>query len=78
MSMSGEWDWLADMSDEWEIPGELEEPTGFPEANMAIKILSCEILGHDVRAAVGRFVTAQALSTICFLEGVKGSEAEMR
>ena len=50
-----------DLPDEWQWPPEIDVPTPYPETNLAIKILSCEFIGHDVQAAVGRFVTEQAL-----------------
>lgn len=66
------WEWLDDLPDEWEYPPELEAPTPFPETNLVIKIVSCKYIGHDVRAAVGRFVSEHAIYTIWLTE-VKGS-----
>lgn len=71
-------EWLNELPEELETPLDLREPTENPEVNLVIKILSCEILGHEVRAAVGRFVTEQALFTIWFLDDVKGSGREMK
>ncbi|BCB88104.1 hypothetical protein Psuf_054170 [Phytohabitans suffuscus] len=72
------WEWLNDLPREWEVPSELLEPAGSPEVNLVIGILSSEILGHEVRAAVGRFVTEHALFTIWFAEDVKRSDRSMK
>jgi len=72
------WEWLNDLPEEWRTPLDLLEPTADPDTNLVIRILSCEILGHEVRAAVGRFVTEQALFTIWFLDDVKGSGRGMK
>lgn len=72
------WEWLNDLPKEWETPPELLEPTGDPEANLVIRILSSEVLGHEVRAAVGRFVTEHALFTIWFFDNVKRSDRGMK
>lgn len=62
-----------DLPDEWQWPPEIDVPTPYPETNLAIKILSCEFIGHDVQAAVGRFVTEQALYMIWYVREVKQS-----
>lgn len=44
-------------------PAELDVPTPFLEANLAIKILSCEYVGHDVVEALGRYFSEYARSS---------------
>jgi hypothetical protein len=36
----------------------------FPDANPANRILACEYIGLDLRAAVGRYITERALYMI--------------
>jgi len=64
------WGWLEDLPDEWEAPAELGAPTPYPEVNLAIKLLSCEFLGFEVRVAIGRFVSEEALYDLWFLENL--------
>jgi hypothetical protein len=60
-------EWLNDIPDEWEPPEELLEPTGDIVANLAIKMLRCEFLGHRVRILLGQFIAEQSLFTVWFL-----------
>ncbi len=61
------------MPGEWEPPADLCKPTRYPEANLAIRLLSCEILGHEVYVSLGRFITEHSLYTIWFMHEVKGA-----
>jgi len=61
------WDWLDEVPDDWVPPEDLSGPTGSVDTDLAIRLLSCEILGPEVRAAVGRFVTEQAQYLLWFL-----------
>ncbi|MFC1429147.1 hypothetical protein ACEZDB_00530 [Streptacidiphilus sp. N1-3] len=67
------WEWLDDLPDEWEAPSDLQIPTPYPEVNLAIRLLSCDFLGFEVRAAIGRFVTQEALYDIWFLENFEAA-----
>lgn len=72
------WEWLSELPEEWQPPPELQSPTNSAEANLAIKILSCGILGHEVVSALGRYITENARFTIWFLRDVKGSDRGMK
>ena len=61
------------MSDDWDPPDELMRPTRYPSDNLAIIMLTCETLGHDIRVLLGQFITEQSRLNIWFLEEVKGS-----
>ena len=61
MPMPPGWEWLDDLPDEWEAPPDLQIPTPYPEVNLMIRLLSCEFLGFEVRAEIGRFVAEEAL-----------------
>lgn len=63
--------WLSEVPDEWEPPGELLEPSSSVEANLAIRMLSCDYLGHEVRVLLGRFIAEHSLFTLWFLREVK-------
>jgi hypothetical protein len=65
------WEWLDDLPEEWEAPPDLQRPTRYPEVNLVIRLLSCEFLGFEVRAAIGRFVTEEALYDMWFVENVE-------
>jgi len=67
------WEWLDDLPDEWEAPSDLQGPTPYPEVNLTIQLLSCEFLGFDVRVAIGRFVTQEALYDMWFIENVESA-----
>ncbi len=41
--------------------------------NLTIQLLSCDFLGFEVRAAIGRFVTQEALYDIWFVENVEAA-----
>jgi hypothetical protein len=61
-------EWLDDVPDEWEPPIDLLEPSRDPIANLAIKMLSCDHLGHRALALVGQFVAEHSLFTLWFLD----------
>ena len=61
------WGWLNELPDEWQPPAELDVPTANWATNLAIIILSDESVGHEVQAAVGRFVGEQALYMIWYV-----------
>ncbi len=67
------WEWLDELPDEWEAPSDLQSPTPYPEVNLTIQLLSCDFLGFEVRAAIGRFVTQEALYDIWFVENVEAA-----
>jgi hypothetical protein len=67
------WEWLDELPDEWEPPAELGVPTSVTHTNLAIKIMSCDFIGHETSAAVGRFVTEHALFTMWYVREVKQS-----
>lgn len=77
MSLPEGWEWLDELP-EWEPPQELMGPAKSVELNLAIRMLSCDILGKNICALVGRFVTEQSLFTIWFLRDVKGSGRDIR
>lgn len=66
-------EWLDEAQEEWETPVDLQSPTRYAEANLAIKLLSCEFLGHEVRVALGRFISEYSLYTVWFHREVKRS-----
>ncbi|MFY1636230.1 hypothetical protein ACN27F_23655 [Solwaraspora sp. WMMB335] len=78
MSMPQGWEWLEDLPDEWEAPPDLQTPTPYPEVNLVIRLLSCEFLGFEARAAIGRFVTEEALYDMWFIEKVQTAGWEMK
>lgn len=78
MSMPQGWEWLDDVPNEWEAPPELQNPTPYLEVNLAIRLLSCDFLGFDVRVEIGRFVTEEALYDIWFVENVQSAGWEMK
>lgn len=61
------------MSEEWEPPDELLSPAVAVDLNLAIRILSCEVIGRDICVLVGRFIAEQSLYAIWFHDEVKGS-----
>ncbi|MFD0631730.1 hypothetical protein [Catenulispora yoronensis] len=65
------------MPDEWEAPLDIQKPTPYPEVNISIRLLSCEYLDFETRAAVGRFVSAEAEYDIWYLGNVKSAGWEM-
>lgn len=62
------------MSQNWELPEELQAPVRHASSNLAIRMLSCPTIGHDVLTLLGQFITEQSLMNIWFLEDVKGSD----
>jgi hypothetical protein len=72
------WEWLDDLPDEWEAPPDLGVPTPYPEVNLAIRLLSCEFLGFEVRVAIGRFVSEEALYDMWFIENVETASWGMK
>lgn len=71
MPMPQGWEWLDDLPDEWEAPPDLQSPTPYPEVNLEIQLLSCEFLGFEVRAAIGRFVAEEAFYGLRFVDNVE-------
>ncbi|KJK58196.1 hypothetical protein [Saccharothrix sp. ST-888] len=71
------WEWLDELPT-WEPPKELRGPASSTALNLAIKMLSCDILGNDVCALVGRFVTEHSLFNVWFLRDAKGSGRDAR
>ncbi|MER5336943.1 hypothetical protein [Micromonospora sp. NPDC002717] len=69
-----DFDWLSEVPDEWEPPSELLEPSRSVEANLAIRMLSCDYLGHEVRVLLGRFIAEHSLFTLWFLKEGKTSQ----
>lgn len=68
-----DFDWLSEVPDEWEPPGELLEPSRSVEANVAIRMLSCDYLGHEVRVLLGGFIAEHSLFALWFLRERKAS-----
>jgi hypothetical protein len=67
------WGWLDELPDEWRPPQELEAPTSDPGANLAIRLLSDERLGHDVRVLLGQWIAERSLLTL-WVMGDSGGE----
>ena len=55
------WEWLDEPRERWETPDLLRGPATSAPTNLAIVMLSCDFLGHELSALVGRFVTEYAL-----------------
>lgn len=72
------WEWFDELPEEWEPPEELLSPSNSPEHNLAILMLSCDVLGRDVCALIGRFITEQSLFTLWFLRDVKRSGRDLK
>lgn len=68
MTVPRDWEWLDGMPDEWEAPRELQDPTPYPEVNLAILLLSCDFLSFEVRAAIGHFIVEEAQYDMWFVE----------
>ena len=64
------WEWGDDFPEEWEVPVDLQAPTPYPEVNLVILLLSCDFLDFEVRAAIGTFVSQEALYDQWFVENV--------
>jgi len=65
------WRWLYEVPEAPDPPG--LSPTGTLENDLPIALLSCNLIGADIRAEVGRLVTEHALYTLWFLEHGKRS-----
>ncbi|MFG1609856.1 hypothetical protein [Actinoplanes sp. NPDC049265] len=72
-SPSPAWPSPDDLPEEWEPPEELMSPTPYAEVNLSIRLLSCDFLNFQVRDAIGRFVSEEALYDVWFLENVENS-----
>jgi len=68
-----DFDWILELPDGWEPPDELRTPSMSIEANLAIRMLSCDYLGHEVRVLLGRFITEHSLFTLWYLREAKSS-----
>jgi hypothetical protein len=77
MALPEGWEWLDELPT-WEPPQELRSPASSTALNLAIRMLSCDILGNDVCALVGRFVTEYSLFNIWFLQDAKKSGRDAR
>ncbi|MFZ3493733.1 hypothetical protein ACODT5_10995 [Streptomyces sp. 5.8] len=61
MSRPDGWEWLDEPREQWEVPDSLRGPARSTPSNLAIAMLSCDFLGHDVSALVGRFIAEHSL-----------------
>lgn len=66
--MSEEWNWIEDLP-EWDLPADLNAHDVPPPYNLAIMILSCKLLGNEVRALVGRYVTEYSYLNVWLASG---------
>ncbi|MDG4802940.1 hypothetical protein [Micromonospora sp. WMMD980] len=73
-----DFDWLSELPDEWKPPGELLEPSKSVEANLAIRMLSCDYLGHEVLVLLGRFIAEHSLFTLWFLKEGKALQRGLK
>jgi hypothetical protein len=55
------WEWLDEPRPRWETPEALRGPVGSVPVNLALALLSCDFLGHEIRVLVGRFVSEHSL-----------------
>jgi hypothetical protein len=76
MSESERSRWLREVRQDWEVPEELLTPATAIESNLAIRILSCDVVGHEVRVLLGHFIAEQSLFTIWFLQEVKNTSVD--
>ncbi|MBT2472107.1 hypothetical protein J7E97_30660 [Streptomyces sp. ISL-66] len=76
VSLPPSWGWLDGIPDEWEPPEELLTPSSSIENNLAIKILSSELVGAKISEWTGRFVVEQSLLS-AWLHQAKQGDAEM-
>jgi hypothetical protein len=72
------WEWIYELPDEWKPPQELEAPTFDPGANLAIRLLSEEGIGHEVRALIGQWIAERSLLTLWFLRDMGGERGNLR
>ncbi|MFJ8473185.1 hypothetical protein [Kitasatospora sp. NPDC094011] len=55
------WEWLDDdRRERWDVPESLRGPAASTPVNLAVAMLSCDFLGHELCVLVGRFVTEHA------------------
>ncbi|MFD7454232.1 hypothetical protein [Kitasatospora sp. NPDC059827] len=54
------WEWLDEPRERWDVPDSLRGPAPSAPLNLAVAMLSCEFLGHELCVLVGRFVTENA------------------
>ncbi|WP_404954939.1 hypothetical protein [Streptomyces sp. 147326] len=66
---------MDEVPDEWDPPEELLTPSNSIEHNLAIKILSCELVGVKISEWTGRFVVEQSLLSAWLYE-LKQSDVE--
>lgn len=79
MSLPPSWGWLDGIPDEWDPPEELLTPSSSIENNLAIKILSSELIGARISEWTGRFVVEQSLLSAWLHEAKQGdAERAMR
>lgn len=72
MSLPEGWDWVNELPT-WEPPEELRGPVGPVALNLAIRVLSCDVLSNHIRALVGSFITEYSLFNIWFARDVKST-----
>ncbi|MEV0292289.1 hypothetical protein [Nocardia sp. NPDC050710] len=72
MPINDDWKWLEELPS-WEIPEELEGPTNVTAHNIAIKLLSCGILGLETNVLIGNYIAEEARFNIWFLTNAKQS-----
>ncbi|MCX2948407.1 hypothetical protein [Lentzea sp. NEAU-D7] len=72
------WEWLNGLPEEWRPPQELETPTSDPGANLAIRLLSDERLGHGVRVLLGQWIAERSLLTLWFMGDSGGEWVNLR
>ncbi|GAA3435188.1 hypothetical protein [Kutzneria kofuensis] len=66
-------EWIDEIPDGWEPPVDLLGPSQDVVANLAIKMLTCDYLGHQVLVLVGRFIAEHSLFTMWFLREGKAA-----
>ncbi|MFG2976131.1 hypothetical protein ACGFYY_24525 [Streptomyces sp. NPDC048331] len=54
--------------EKWVVPDSLRGPVRQVPTNLAIRMLSCELLDHEVKALVGQFI---AEASLCYLRPVE-------
>lgn len=68
-----DWAWIETLPKSWRAPAELQSPTRVPEINLAIKMLSSEMIGNDIIEQLGRFLSADAAHNMWFATAGKRS-----
>ncbi|MFB8001340.1 hypothetical protein [Nocardia sp. NPDC056000] len=58
-SMNYDWDWINDLPD-WDAPEELTKNDVPPTHNLAILLLSSNLVSNEIQALVGRYITEVA------------------